>query len=179
MKQDRSHRGMEDIIKKGWDDKAGPNESPDELLKDAVFALRRDISATRHQFENPDGSVRRADLKGGTGSFKSIEEVNAWHDDLVKKCREQRTLLSDALVHVEHEVLPKMEKPTTQYLNQVGGPYNYVAYLLAREVSKVVASVEQLDDIQRDFMRIFWHVSGWEGFAHDVERRVGRKETKE
>lgn len=174
-KMDRMGRGMEKIVKEGWEDKSSNAESPEELLKSAVFALRRDIDKVRHQFENTDGSVRQADPKGGTGSFKTIEDVNAWHEELVKQCREQRTLLSDALVEVEHEVLPGEKEPTIQYLNQVGGAYNYVADRLLGRASDKVASVEDMESLLHNFMPLFFHVSGWERFTEEVERRTRPK----
>ena len=172
---DRIGQGMEKIVNEGWKDTASNTESPQELLKNAVFALRRDIGEVRHQFENPDGSVRKADPEGGTGSFQSIEEVNAWHDDLVRECREQRTLLTKALLEVEDTVLPKEKEPTVQYLNQVGGAYNYVANSLLEQVSDKVASAEDMRSLLRNFMPLFFHVSGSERFIEKVEERTRSK----
>ena len=166
-------KGMQKIVREGWEDKRGGGESAEGLLKSAVFALRRDIDKKRHQFENEDGSVREADPKIGTGSFNSLEEVTKWHHDLVNQFQAQKTLLSDALVHVEHEVLTNKENiPDVQYLNQVGGPYNYVANLVLERVADVATSVKEMHSTLQNFMPLFFHVSGWERFTDRVERRL-------
>lgn len=163
---------MKKIVKEGWEDKATGAESPEELLKNSIFALRRDISATHHQFEEEDGSIREPD-SNVVGDSKQVKERWA---QMVEDCRQQKTLLADALVHVEYEVLPKLEKPTVEYLNQIGGAYNYVANQLLERTADTVSSEKELDSILHNFMPLFFHVSGWERFGKKVQDRLGKEE---
>ena len=67
------------------------------------------------------------------------------------------------------------DTPDIQYLNQVGGAFNFLMWKVLDRVADTVTSVEQLDDIFHNFMGLFFHVSGWEYFAGKAERRLGKK----
>jgi|SRR3989344_7341035 len=161
------------IIQEGWKDDSRESQDPKELLKNAVFEARRRIEGSRHHFQNDDGSPQEPNeywIKGEGG----VEGARAKIAGILEAFRKEKEVLNDALVHVEYEVLPN-DTPDIQYLNQVGGAFNFLMWKVLDRVADTVTSVEQLDDIFHNFMGLFFHVSGWEYFAGKAERRLGKK----
>jgi hypothetical protein len=165
---------MGKIVEKGWKDDAIESSDPKELIKNAVFEARRQIEATKHSFQNEDGTPEKPNehwIKG----HGSVEAAQVKINELLKVFEKEKELLFDALVYVEYEVLPNNNAPDIQYLNQVGGAFNYVMWKVLDRTSDTVESTAQLDSILRNFMGLFFHVSGWEYFAGKAERRLGKK----
>ena len=164
------------MVQEGWRSDASNAENPRELLKGSVFEIRRRIDGIKHQFQNDDGSTRVPEAwaknHGGEEAARAhIEETE------LKPFKAQKELLHDALIYVENDALPQLGEQfaNIQYLNQVGGAFNYVAGMVLDRAADTVESVEQLDGMLHNFMPLFFDVSGWEYFVGKAKRRLDKK----
>lgn len=164
---------MRGILEEGWRDDARESQDPKELLKKAVFEARRRIDSVKHHFQNDDGTPQKPNehwIKNHGNTESAQEKINK----IVDNFKKEKALLHDALVYVEYEVLPKGDTPDVQYLNQVGGAFNFVMRKVLDRVADTVESVAELRKILEDFTGLFFHVSGWEYFTKKAEERLSK-----
>jgi hypothetical protein len=172
MGLDRSSIG--NIVKSGWQNDARQSESVSELFDEAVRDMRNSIQNQDHLFLNDDGSVDVPDawVKGNGGDYEAAKKEI--QESQIAPFRFHQQMLLDALAYVEYTVIPALDSQlaNANYLNQVGGAFNYVSRLVLDRVADTVAKAEHVSDLLDNFTGMFFHVSGWEYFVMKAQRRI-------